>query len=328
MADFALLSREISWKVLDIEIFGTLTYPDDGLSHPGIVMVAGSGPTDRDWCSPLLPGKNGSGKLLAETLAGEGYVTLRYDKMASGPHVRGNLSKFAGKVSMETHIQELTGAVSTLASQTNVINQRIYALTNSEGGIHAVNYQLSEMSQKFKALVLTGAPGRSVGDIARSQLTAQIKSYPNADEILEKYDRAVNQFLLGNKMNIEDSLSEGVKLMLKSLESPYNLPFSRELWKYSLSENLKKITEPVLVIIGKKDIQVNWKDDGKLLESTLADKGNVDFAYPENADHVLKHVDLPLESISAEIATSHYNSDESHLDAEAVQIITKWLERH
>lgn len=61
-----LLSREISWKVLDIEIFGTITYPDDNLSHPGIVTIAGSGPTDRDWCSPLLSGKNGSGKLLAE----------------------------------------------------------------------------------------------------------------------------------------------------------------------------------------------------------------------------------------------------------------------
>jgi dienelactone hydrolase len=322
------LSRELSWKVLDIEIFGTLTYPNDDLSHPGIVMIAGSGPTDRDWCSPLLPGRNGSGKLLAEILAREGYATLRYDKMASGPRVRENLQKFAGKASMGTHVQELSGAVSTLASQVNVIKERIYALTNSEGGIHAVNYQLSERSPKFRALVLTGAPGRSVGDVARSQLAAQVKSYPNGDKILEKYDMAMNQFLLGNKIDIEDSLPEGVKLMLKSLESPYNLPFSRELWKYSLSENLKKITEPVLIVIGKKDIQVNWKDDGKLLESTLADKGTMDFAYPENADHVLKHVDLTLESISAEFATSHYNSDETHLDTEAVHIITKWLGLH
>ena len=323
-----MLSREISWKVLDIEIFGTLTYLDDGLSHPGIVMVAGSGPTDRDWCSQLLPGKNGSGKLMAETLVGEGYAILRYDKMASGQHVRKNLPKFAGKASMETHMQALAGAVSALASKTNVIKERIYALTNSEGGTHAVDYQLSERNQKFRALVLTGAPERSVGDVARSQLTAQGKSYPNADKILEKYDRAVNQFLVGNKMDIEDSLPEWIKLMLKSLESPYNLTFSRELWKYSLSENLKKIKEPVLILIGKKALQVNWNDDGKLLESTLVDKGTVDFAYPESADHVLKNVDLPLENTSSEFAMSHYNSDESHIDAEAVQIITKWLDRH
>ena len=328
MAENELLSREISWKALDIEIFGTLTYPDDDLSNPGIVLIAGSGPTDRDWCSPLLPGRNGSGKLLAEKFAREGYATLRYDKMTSGPHVNENLPKFAGKVSMETHLEELAGAISTLASQVNVIKERIYAVANSEGGIHAVNYQLSARNPKFKGLVLTGAPGRSVGDVARSQLASQIKSYPNADKILENYDRSVNQFLLGNKIDIEDSLPDGVKLMLKSLESPYNLPFSRELWKYSLPDNLKRITEPVLIVIGKKDIQVNWKYDGKLLESALAEKGTVDFVYPENADHVLKHLDLPVENISAEFAASHYNSDETHLDTEAVQIITKWLGRH
>ena len=176
--------------------------------------------------------------------------------------------------------------------------------------------------------MLTGAPGRTVGDIARSQLAAQGTHYPNADEILKKYDRAVNQFLAGEKMEIEDSLPEGVKFILKSLESPYNLPFSRELWKYSLSESLKQIKEPVLIVIGKKDIQVNWKTDGNLLESRLAGKGIVEFAYPENADHVLKRVNIPLENISAEFASAHYNSDETSLDSDALKIITDWLGKH
>ena len=60
--------------------------------HSAVVFVAGSGPTDRNWCSPLLPGTNGSGKLLAEALASQGFVTLRYDKLASGPHVKENIS--------------------------------------------------------------------------------------------------------------------------------------------------------------------------------------------------------------------------------------------
>ena len=106
--------------MLDIEIYGTVTYPDDGLAHSGIIMVAGSGPTDRDWCSPLLPGNNGSGKLLAEALATKGYVTLRYDKMASGPHVMENLPKFSGKASMESHCEEVAGAFSALISQDSV----------------------------------------------------------------------------------------------------------------------------------------------------------------------------------------------------------------
>ena len=80
-------------------------------------MLAGSGPTDRNWCSPLLPGSNGTAKILAEALARRGYVTLRYDKLGSGPHVRENLPKFAGKVGMKTFKEELAGGVETLVAE-------------------------------------------------------------------------------------------------------------------------------------------------------------------------------------------------------------------
>jgi uncharacterized protein len=66
------VEQEVSWKVLDIDISGTLLKPPDDHEHAGVVLVAGSGPTDRNWCSPLLPGTNGSGKLLAEDLAKNG----------------------------------------------------------------------------------------------------------------------------------------------------------------------------------------------------------------------------------------------------------------
>ncbi|MGP6219653.1 alpha/beta hydrolase family protein [Caldiplasma sukawensis] len=323
-----IVSKEVCWEVRGIEIFGSLLYPDDNLYHPGIILIAGSGPTDRDWCSPLLSGKNGSGKLLAQKLAEEGFVTLRYDKMTSGPHLKENLSKFAGKLSMETHVEEIAGAMTSIISHANVLEERIYAVTNSEGGIHAVNYQLSKFSPKFKALVLIGISGRSVADVARSQLLSQIKSLKDPNEIMKDYDSAIDQFLKGKKMEIKNSLPENVKLMLYSLDNPYNLPFSRELWNYSLIKQLKKIKESVLIVIGKKDIQVNWKQDGKLLETALSHKGTVEFEYPENADHVLKHVEFNVENISAEIAASQYNSDKTQLDSEAVNIITEWLKTH
>ena len=314
--------------MLDIEIYGTVTYPDDGLAHSGIIMVAGSGPTDRDWCSPLLPGNNGSGKLLAEALATKGYVTLRYDKMASGPHVMENLPKFSGKASMESHCEEVAGAFSALISQDSVKKDEVYALTNSEGAIHATNYQLSSRVPKFNGIIMTGAPGRSVGDVARNQLSSQAKSFPGSDEILKKYDSSVGQFLEGKPMNLEDSLPEVIKLMLRSLESPHNLPFSRELWTYALSEYAGNISKPVLVIIGKKDIQVNWKDDGRLLEKALSGNSDAEFAYPDNANHVLKHEIQPVEKITAEYAGKHYNSPDSILDDESLNTILRWLERH
>ncbi|MEI7771080.1 MAG: hypothetical protein WCI67_13875, partial [Chloroflexales bacterium] len=65
---------------------------------PAVVFVAGSGPTDRDWNSPLIPGTNGSAALLAQALTERGYLTLRYDKRASGPHGIENAQRLAGTI--------------------------------------------------------------------------------------------------------------------------------------------------------------------------------------------------------------------------------------
>ena len=78
-------------------------------------MVAGSGPTDRDWTSPLLPGSIGSARLLAQALARAGIVSLRYDKRVSDPHGRENLPALIGTLSMQSHVDELAEAVRTVA---------------------------------------------------------------------------------------------------------------------------------------------------------------------------------------------------------------------
>ena len=93
-----LTSEEVAWDVDGISVRGTLTRPAGMAPHPGIIFVAGSGPTDRDWCSPLLPGTNCSGRLMAEALTREGFMTLRYDKRASGPHAQEDARRLAGRI--------------------------------------------------------------------------------------------------------------------------------------------------------------------------------------------------------------------------------------
>jgi uncharacterized protein len=176
MTDVTIEDKEVSWRVLDIPVYGTITAPKGREPKSAVILVAGSGPTDRNWCSPLLPGSNGSAKLLAEALARQDYLTLRYDKLASGPHARENLPKFEGKVSMQTHMEELRGAVETAISENNNAKDCLFALTNSEGAIHVVNYQLQANTNRFKGLVLTGAPGRSIGDVSRSQIYNQARA--------------------------------------------------------------------------------------------------------------------------------------------------------
>ena len=114
---------------------------------------------------------------------------------------------------------------------------------------------------------------------------------------MKPYDDAIAEFLANRPMVIDASLPEGIKLLLHSLENPANLPFSRELWTYNLPEYIAKVNDPILVVIGKKDIQVDWKIDGKLLENATAKKIEVSFVYPENANHLLKHEKAPREDL-------------------------------
>jgi uncharacterized protein len=327
MGKLIIEDKEVKWDVIDIPVHGTVTAPKDKDPHPVVILVAGSGPTDRNWCTPYLPGTNGSGKLMAEALAAQGFITIRYDKMASGPHAKENIPKFTGKINMQTHMDELAGAVQAVVAETNIDGDALFALTNSEGAIHAVNYQLAAKDNRFKGLVLTGAPGRSVGDVGRSQIIEQIRPMPDAETIIKHYDKAIEQFLANEPMVIDPSLPDGLKGLLRALENPCNLPFARELWNYGLPQFLARIEEPILVVIGKKDIQIDWRIDGGALEKATAKKSAVQFAYPENANHVLKHEEMPRDKLTAQYVGLHYNAPDAELDHETVDTIVDWLKR-
>lgn len=92
------------------------------------------------------------------------------------------------------------------------------------------------------------------------------------------------------------------------------------------AEYVTKIDDPILVLIGKKDIQIDWKADGGALEQVTANKTDVSFAYPENANHVLKHEGLPLEKLDPQHVQMSYNAPDAELDKETVDIILHWLD--
>ena len=318
-------SEEVTWDVDGIAVYGTLTRPANTGPHPAIVFVAGSGPTDRDWCSPLLPGTNCSGRLLANALTKQGFITLRYDKRAAGPRVRENLPQLIGKISMQGHLDELTGAVTTLMSLTDVDVSRLFVLTNSEGAIHALNYQKGIAHRRFDGLVLTGAPGRPIGLVARDQLLAQVGPLANGDEIMKRYDACIAAFVAGKPIAPDASLPEVMKSLLASLTVPVNLPFARELWLENPAHLASQVSEPMLVVIGKKDIQIDWRADGGPLQTATATNGNATFVFPDNTDHVLKREPRPQDELVAAEVSARYNAEGRVLDSDALSVITNWL---
>ena len=321
-------NQEINWQLGETMVYGTVVRPSGPGPFPAVVMVAGSGPTDRDWNSPLLPGSNGSARLLAEALAQAGIASLRYDKRGIGTHARETLPLMIGKVSMQSFADEFAGAVRLLASQEYVHADKIFALANSEGTLHALNYQVHSPEIPLAGLVLIGPPGQAVGTVARAQLTAQAAGVPNGEALLALYDAAIVRFLAGEPVAPDPALPEGIQMLLKSLETPANLPFARELWTADASPLLRQVSVPVLIIIGKKDLQIDWQVDGEKLAQAAAGQENVTFLFPENTNHVLKEERRPrAELVSIEIAES-YNGPDTRLDPQALASIQAWLAAH
>lgn len=73
-------SEPVSVQSDDCTLQGTLEIPQGSGPFPTALIIAGSGPTDRDGNSPLLPGSNDHLKLIATGLSGRGIASLRYDK--------------------------------------------------------------------------------------------------------------------------------------------------------------------------------------------------------------------------------------------------------
>jgi pimeloyl-ACP methyl ester carboxylesterase len=321
-------SVEITWPLDETTMYGTLVRPDGAGPFPAVVMVAGSGPTDRDWNSPLLPGSNGSARLIAEALVDAGFASLRYDKRASGPHVRENMQSLIGKMSMQSHLDELASAVKTLVGQTFVRAEKVFGLGNSEGTLHVLSYQIRHPAVPLAGLVLIAPPGRSVGAVARSQLAAQATGLPNGEALLGLYDEAITRFMAGEPMNPDPALPEGVQMLLQSLEAPAHLPFARELWTADAASLLSQVDIPTLVVIGKKDLQVDWQADGEPLQRAAAGRANVTFLFPENANHVLKEEIRPQAELTLPDAMPHYNAADARLDPSATASIVSWLAAH
>jgi dienelactone hydrolase len=85
------------------------------------------------------------------------------------------------------------------------------------------------------------------------------------------------------------------------------------------------VPAPVLVVIGQKDIQVDWQADGGRLQQAVAGREDVTFVFPPDANHVLKHEPRPrLELAPAEVAAG-YNAPDAALGSEAVAAILAWL---
>lgn len=325
-----IVSEDVSFVAGGRIIPGTLVHPASG-KGPGLLLLAGSGPTDRDWNSPLLPGKNGSAKLLAEALAARGMTVLRFDKAYSGR----NPGLPIADLTLDTYRDEASAALDFLRARAEVDPARVFVAGHSEGGIHATRLALSA-GDRIRGVILISAAGRSLREVLEVQLErnllAGLKLTPEQIEAeMVPIRTALRSFVAGQDVDPKSASSRPeIVQILSSLMAPMVARIGRALASFEPARAAADIAVPVLVLQGGKDVQVDPVENAERLVAARRSAGKpVDYHMSPLADHVLKTEPRPLEEVRADLQLlmSMYNAPDRALDGDVLEALARWIRR-
>ena len=262
---------------------------------PVMLIIPGSGPTDRDGNSQLLPGTNDSFKLLADSLLKQGIATFRYDKMGVGK------SQFSGTESdlrFEDNVDIASSAINTLK---NLGFKKIYIAGHSQGSLVGM---LTAQQNKVKGFISLEGSAINSYELLKEQLE---KNLPEAMQksTLQKLDSIKNGYPV-TKYN--PALAS---LLRESLQ-----PYLRGYFSYTPTEEIAKLKTPILIIQGGQDLQTTTKE-GEMLKEAAP---NAEHLYFENMNHVLKMVDE-----SEEQNRAAYTDPDFPLPKELAMKIANWI---
>lgn len=254
----------VTLKINVDQLYGTLTVPDVTKKCPVALIIAGSGPTDRNGNNPMM--KNNSLKMLAEALAKNGIASLRYDKRGIGESKASAPTESA--LVFENYTEDAKSWINFLKQDKRF--SQLIVIGHSEGSL--IGIIAGAKANKF--ISIAGA-----GESADKLLKEQISSKSNK-QIEDMTFPIIDSLKNGNKVNKVDPL-------LNSLFRPGIQPYLISWFKYDPQTEIKKLTVPVLIIQGNKDLQVNVTDAESLSKASK----NAELVIVDKMNHILKIID-------------------------------------
>lgn len=260
--------ENVTLKVSDnIQIQGTLLLPE-GVKKavPLVIIVAGSGPTDRNGNNPQM--ENNSLHMTADSLAVAGIASLRYDKRGiAASKVEGLKQE---ELSFDDYVSDLNGWVNQYAADKRF--SKIIVLGHSEGSL--IGLVAAENNPDIKGFVSVAGAGRGADKIIKDQVGRQ------SSQLLAIITPIVDSLKAGKTV-------DGVMPQLNSLFHPSLQPYLISWFRYEPAEVIARVKCPVLVVQGDKDIQISVAD----ADSLAAANPSARKAVIAGMNHVLKTTD-------------------------------------
>ena len=289
------ISEEKSISVNTCDLKGTLLIPKKVESANLVILIAGSGPTDRNGNNTSM--KNNSLKMLAEGLCLNGIASFRYDKRMIGKSI--DTLTTEENLRFETYINDATEIVNYFKKDKRF--DKIIIAGHSEGSL--IGMIAAEKTKIDKYISLAGV-AISADEILKEQLKKKKSIKDESYAIIDS---------LKNGIEV-DSVSKNLQVIFRKSVQPYMISW----FKFNPQTEIAKLDIPILIIQGNNDIQVDTTN------AELLHKAN-----PESELHIISgmnHILKPVSDNYVENSKTYYYPD-LELHPDLLNIIVSFVEK-
>jgi len=291
---YSQTEKTVTLKTATGDLEGTLMTPASNSSGTIALLIAGSGPTDRDGNNPAM--KNNSLKMLAAGLNKIGIATLRYDKQGIGKSQTAGIKE--ADLRFDHYVNDAKAWVSYL--KTELKYNSVIVIGHSEGSLIGM---IASQDQNVSQYISIAGAGQTADKIIREQLKSQPMSVTiPANAILDKLERG-------------ETVAD-VPPILNSLFRPSVQPYIISWFRYDPQKEIAKLKIPVLIIQGTTDIQVSTDDANRLAKANTG----ATLAIIEGMNHVLK-----MAPIDRQLNILTYTQPDLPLKKELIENIALFL---
>jgi len=273
-------------------IDGTLTSPENVENPPLVILIQGSGPTDRDGNQKMM--KNDASKKIAHQLAENGIASYRFDKRIF------KMDKFRIKeadLRFEDFVTDVNSILDYFKAGKNF--DKIIIAGHSEGSLIG----MLAAQRGADAFISLAGPGRSIDKIVVEQLAKQ------SEELSENARQAFDEMSkTGSTVNYSP--------YLESIFRPSVQPYLNSWMKYDPALEIAKLEIPILIINGSFDLQVDT-NDAEILNAAAR---NSKLVILKDMNHIFREIKGEnLENTKA------YNEPNRPLHPELIPVLTDFI---
>jgi len=286
---------------------GTLTLPVSASSPcPAVVLVQGSGPSDRD--ETVYANKPFAD--IATALSARGIAVLRYDKRTYTYQAKLGAAIADITVEQET-IEDALAAAALLRADARIDPSRVFLLGHSEGGMLAP--RIDAEGGDFAGLVIMAGSPRDLSDILIDQITAQVAALGADQKAAGQQQLDALTAIFANLATMSDE--EAKKTTILGASAYY----FKEMNEHPAAGYLSALTKPVLLLQGEKDFQVSVAKDYGAYQAILAGRDNATFRLYPGLNHLF---------MTSTTGTADEYKTAGHVDATVLTDIADWILAH